>query len=132
MSDLRLLSPQQQAAEIMLRQKSVPDNLPSLICSDDSVIVITLAHAAMPHRLARAVTGDRPTQAVPVHMPPVVHVMSHVQPATAMFHAHVHPTPVSNAAHAAHQAHIGTKININTPSNAAAELSAALQQLLNN
>ena len=49
-----------------------------------------------------------------------------------MSHAHVHSAPMSNAAHAAHQANVGVDPNTNMCSNAAAELSPALQQLLIN
>ena len=48
-----------------------------------------------------------------------------------MPHTHVHPAPMSNAANAAHQANVGID-NTNMFSNAAAELSTALQQLISN
>ena len=128
----------------------MPDNTPSLTCSDDSIRVITPAPAplAMPRSFAQAVSGDRPAQAVRVHMlpaaamPPVqpaaVMPASHVQPATAMPHAHVHSAPMSNAANAAHQANVDIDSNTNMFSNAAASCqqrrsssSIAYQQLQN-
>ena len=55
----------------------------------------------------------------------------HVQLATTMPHAHVHSAPMSNVANAAHQANVGIdSTNTNMFNNAAAELSAALQQLI--